>query len=304
MNLFPFIFQSGDFYTQDSSGLLKSLLGALIGSATSLFVFYRSSSRDKKKAAKLKTESETNTLKYCSALIESILLFGEKQSTAYKEYANDIKEKPLDFHQYRKIIAEDLNRVLNHMNAEQIFHSYITRFGNSREQVTKFQKLFARLDFLYKLYEMANISAEKYTSHLESKLLRYKELSEEEILNYVAVLSADIKHANADYQKNEFYNTLNQAILTYYKTAPEHIPVEHIQEAFINPLKIELVKKFRPIEEARKIEDNCRKATWLYNDIISKSNMTVDEFTDYHEVMDKTVGELKEMSSEIINEKF
>lgn len=143
MILFNLICKFDNFHPHESSNysFLEGLLGALIGAVAALSVFYLETNREKEKDARVKAEAESNALVYFSSLIKNIIAQSEKQITSYKEHSKKILNQPFDFHSLHIIVTEDLNRVVNKFDHERIFHSYLSKFGNSTDNMKKFQKI-------------------------------------------------------------------------------------------------------------------------------------------------------------------
>ena len=73
-----------------------------------------------------------------------------------------------------------------------------------------------------------------------------------------------------------------------------------MQSNLVDPLKKVMVEKFELIRVPLEIADNCRKATWLYNETAQKSNFRASEFRSYHDDLLKRINELKTLVSELV----
>ncbi|HTB06479.1 MAG TPA: hypothetical protein VK806_05950 [Bacteroidia bacterium] len=302
MTLLHFIIDFGSKYVQgnDSSGFWRSLLGAFIGSATSLTVFYLGTWREKRKERRIKAENDLNTLKYFELLLKNAISFAEKQRDAYQEHSKSLKEKPLEYNLLRIIVVDDLFRLLNKFNHERIFHAYVNRFGNDETHIGRFQKIFSKLDFLYRVYEAANKLQEEYIEDLTKKMIDYKDIGEEQTLVYAAIVTGSIKKQNPEFEKDAFYIMLNTLGMTYHKNAPSPKTIKYLQEKFIDPLKVSIMQNFKDNEDAMKLAYNCRKATWLYNDIIKRSESMADNFNEEYLRYKEAIDELKGVSNDLI----
>jgi len=291
------VFEWGRFYKQESSNfwanLLTSLLGALIGSETAFTVFYLQYRSERSRNLKIKNENFTNTLKYYVSLIKNIIEFADKQANNYLVHSKNLKEKPLDLNILKMKVAGDLNRIVNKSNHEGTFYAFISKVGNSDENIKNFKDTFSMLDYLYEAYNLAFKAQENYLKEQEKNLRRYKDLTEEETLNYCAIILNKIKNTNTEYKKDPFFIALNSAVVKYYANPPKPITLVYMQQSFIEPLKITMYKDFKNIDEGMLILDNCRKATWLYIEIINNSNSTVDDFEGYYEGFNSAIKELK-----------
>lgn len=300
MLIINIVFQSGDFYNEDTSSFLENLLGAFIGAGAALLVFYLESRRERNNRRNERIQSDTNTLNYFIALLKSVLKIAEKQSGYYKEHKDNLTNKPFEQHFLNTVIAEDVNRILHNFDHERVFHSYLARFNNDMSRIETFQKIFSRLDLIEAIYKDAIKIHEKLQEELMTSKLKYKDLAEEETKSYCAELINVIRQSDPNYADNPFWNLLNNAILDYHQNKPERETIEYMQSAFINPIKVAIISNFRHIPEAMIIANNCRKATWLYSEIKLRSETLGNDFDRANTSMSKTIEELRDFAKDLI----
>lgn len=131
------------------------------------------------------------------------------------------------------------------------------------------------------------------------RLTRYKDISEEKVLNYCSLLCNNIKNSNKEYDKDPLFILLNNALIAYKDNAPKLNNVTYLQTKFIDVIKSPLVEKFRHIDEAIYIIDNCRKATWLYNETIERTKMSSETFQYFSTELMQVSDKLKELTEDL-----
>ena len=199
-----------------------------------------------------------------------------------------------------KVVAGDLNRILNKFDHEKIFNAFFYKYKKTDGNIKSFHIIFSRLDYILELYNQANKSQEVHFTEMTEKLNKYKDLTEEQILSYCSNLINFIKINDPNYSENTFYNLLNNAVLKYYDFVKDNgLTFHFMQEHFIDPIKKEIIENFRDVREAMHIADNCRRATWLFNETIQKSLMTADEFSEYNKGLNEVTLELKGIIAKI-----
>ena len=280
--LLDIVFQSGEFYGQTASSSWITQYGPLIAVASGFTLLFIQTWLGRWKERRQKKEEEKNSLTYFIALLGRVIKIVEKQLVSYEEHAVNINKEPFGRHLMQVYIAEDLNRIIRLLNDDKIFHAYIGKFGNGDQSILDFQNVVGQLDLIHAIYEQANTSQKNHLSDLIERLERYKDLSEEKVLNYSAGLANFIKQNDPEKAKSDpIYALLNESVGDYHKNAPKPLTIEYLQICFINPLKEKLVEKFRNNIEGMEIANNCRKATWLYNETISKSKVSSEEFKSH-----------------------
>jgi len=315
MGLIDFTFQSGEF-AEASSGFVETFLGTLVGIGTPLAVFYLETKRDKKKTESEKTvkedeerkardRRELDTLNYFAAGVEHAISYAEKQGQYYIEHANDLRTNPLENNLSRTIITLDLERSVNRFDHERIFHAYLSQFGNSLDQIKIFRSIYGKLDFLH-AYRAEIISVqEHYLKNLHKRILKYKELVEEQIDAHCSVLANHIEHNDPHYSTNQFFISLNECLLNFHRSEKpkndQQGGLYHIQGSLVEPLKSKLAERHLNIPAAVAILENCRRATWLLNETIAEVNSTADNFEEFGKELIKISGALKERAANLLS---
>lgn len=290
------IFQSGEFFIEGSSSLLESILGALIGTGTALGVFLLENWRQKNNEREKRESDLKDFLFYFKELYTGIIQTLEKQIQAYEKNAKNFKEEPFKFHLLEQSINQDLERVSEKLDLERLFHAYILVNGNSDEVKKEYKNLISILDHTFLVHGQAWESQRIHHEKLEAKLRQYKELVEESTLIQASLILNKIVVENPDrYTELPLYAAINTVVQDYNADQDEPPTLEYMQKTFVEPLRDALFPNFRHLNEAIYLVDNCRKATWLYHEIESRSIMTSKEFKSYAESFKHNHEKLKKI---------
>ena len=290
------VFQSGEFIEQGGANILETLVGAFIGTGTALGLFLFEGRRQRKTEREKKENDLRDFLFYFCLLLKGIKATLEKQIPEYKEHSTKLKEEPFNFHLLNQNINEDLERISTKLDLERLFHAYILVNGSDDISKKEYKNLISLIDHTYLVYKQSLESQRLHFEQLTKYLREYKDLVEEQTINKSTYIANQILINNPEtYAENPFYIALNTTILNYYQQQPEPLTFEYMQLNLVQPLKHALFPNFRHIEEGILLSDNCRKATWLYNEIINKSKLTASEFKSYAEQFEENLEKLKQI---------
>lgn len=270
--------------------------GSFIGTITALSIFLLETNREKNKRIIEKKENYKNALIYFKLLLESIVNVIDKQIEAYHEHAVKIKQNPLSFNLIRYFVSNDIDRLLNKFDQERLLQAYIQEFGNDIEVIKEFQGIFSILNYFDSVMKQVIKSQEVYLNELHNNLIKYKEISEDTVLKNCINVIEDIRQNNPNFKEDPLYISFNGIIINYYENASNPPTVEYIQEKLIKTLTNIIITDFRNIPQATAIAEDCRRATWLYNDIIFKSNNISNEFIAHYDGMITTMTKLKKFN--------
>lgn len=265
-----------------STGFWETLSGSFIGTFTALIIFVMESRREKKNIKAQKKESYYNALVYFKLLLDNIISHKKKQTVAYEDHSTAIFNTPLSPVLLKLYKTNDVDRLLNKFDQERLFQAYLEAFGNNIEVIKEFKDIYSSLDFLDFLTKQAETSQEMHSTQLYEDLVLYKSISEDEVLKKCILLLEKIKGYDVNFKQNAIYSSINNLIIKYYETSPDPLTIEHMQLNLIKPLTALIINNFRNDPEIFLIVSDCRRATWLYNDIIFKSNDIAREFHEYH----------------------
>lgn len=307
-NIIGLTFQSGDFFN-NSSSLFETIVGSLIGGLVSIGIFYLGIRYEKNKKIDEKKEQNFDTLKYYASLLKNIISFAEEQSKSYKLHSKNIRTAPLQNHLPSQLVIYSVESSYYKLSFDKLFHAFVSNFGNNTDTIKEFEKINSRVDFLFQIYNEGKRIQENYLLNLHDRLIKYKSLVEEETKAYCNIICNNISNNHQRYFENEFYISLHTCIENYHnavESIDKSIPDSQnksfylLQNEFIEPLKSELINKHRDKQEAIYLLENCRKATWLFNETINHVQNTARIFEDYSNELKTKSESLAELSKKIL----
>jgi cupin superfamily acireductone dioxygenase involved in methionine salvage len=136
------VFQLGDFYNADNSfwtDFFVNTFGALIGTGTALFVFYKERKHEKKLQAETDLKLNKQKLHYFAAMIDNIVDLTKKQANHIKSFYELQKNDFLNIPMLHSLPSNDLKRFSEIHNHEEYYHFYLAKFGYSKETVKEFE---------------------------------------------------------------------------------------------------------------------------------------------------------------------
>jgi len=282
------IFQSGTFLSEDTSSFLPSLFGTLIGAAIPLLIFYLQGKRTRKLAQESKERDLLDLYDYFNEIIKSIKNRIGNQIPHLDSHIDNLQSNPFHFNLITLIENEDIVRVSKKMDLERLFHSYLMKNENKPEIKKEFKNLISRIDFIGSIIAQMYKTQETYLNRLEVKLLKYKDLTEEQILSQAANILSKIKKNNVDYQSDLFWIEINSLILDYYTNQPNPLTTEYVQDTLIKPMNRTMAINFKDLEDGAYLADKTRQATYLFNEIITDAKITSKDFIDYRKAFQVT----------------
>ena len=280
-------------YNTGGSTFLENFIGSFIGTITALIIFVLESRRERNKSRKERKENYKSALIYFQLLLTNIIKVVGKQVIAYRDHSENIKNDPLNFHLLQLYITQDIDRILNKLDQERLFQAYLQEFGNSIEVIKEFKEIISIMDYFNSIISQVTTSQEKYLTELHDNLVKYKDISEEDVLKGCIMILENIRNSTSDYKKNNVYASLNAIVVNYHDTSPNPPTVEHIQASLITTLTNTILEQLRSEPEIFEIADDCRRATWLFNDIKFKATIVANEFNAHYEGMKSALKQLE-----------
>jgi len=226
-------------------------------------------------------------------LLDNVIKLATHQGNAYKNHADTIINQPFQVNTLEVFPFQDLDRILHKSDHERLLQSYLQELGSDTKNIKEFKNIISCLDFIdSSILEVSN-KQRSYSKILEKQLIEFKELFEEKILKKTVDLMSSIKHSNLKYLEDKLYTTLNDKMIKYYQNAPNPIKLEYILNYLISPLSEAIIKDFEYDKLAMNIVNDCRKATWVYKDMIFKGQGISTFFVTYHEKINEAIIELE-----------
>lgn len=296
------VFQSGDFYNQDSSfwsTFFINAFGALVGALTAFGVFVLTVKHDRKKENKKEEKLIVQSLHYFSSMVNSINEMVKQQSGHIKKCFEKQREDLLNVQLITILPANDLERFSELPNHEDYYHAYLNKFGYTTENVKEYRSFFFLIDYLkaelHQLQDMLEKSLEyDYQRKLEYKGIVEKALDDTEIL-YNKAKQAD--------KIAEFEKFLNLSLLNFYSGIVNFSDLSEFQTKFVDPVKIGIGERFRQIDIAIKLSGELKKATHIFTNIKMANSDLAEDFENIYTRYKSSSDKLDELTIQL-NKRF
>jgi hypothetical protein len=178
--LLDIYFQRGEFSIESSGGtaLWKIVIGPIIGAVVSTLIWLLTYRKDRKKDQRDKQTLNLQRVGYLRHLSKSALHSLSPQVTYITEFATEIGKNPYEVGMLKMSIFSDLNRIVNKLDLEQHYHSYLIFCGSADKNGEKFRKLIAAFDYANKQVEEIPVVMESAKSYYYERVKSYQQKSD------------------------------------------------------------------------------------------------------------------------------
>lgn len=303
MNCFlQIVFQSGDFYNEGNSfwtDFFIIVFGALIGTLTALVIFLLTVKHDRKKEKERENKTIGQRLHYFSSMVDSINETVIKQSNHLKEFFENQRKDTLNIPLVTLIPDNNLKRFSELQNHEDYYHAYLSRFGYDSEVVKEYRNFYSYIDFLKTQNNQFQDMLMKSMQFDYERKARYKNIVEK-AMNDSALL---FNSAKKEQRITEFEIFLNETLHNFYNGDVDFYDINHFQSKFVDPIKIEIVKKYRANDIAIQLAGDLKKATYIFTEIKLSNEKIANDFERIHKNYNDACDKLNELTLKL-REKF
>lgn len=302
--IFPLdiVFQSGDFYNQDTSSwwldLLNTIIGAFLGSCVTIFALYRTFRQDKQTDEDKKIEFQNEKLRYFQSLIKSISKDLKSQIDYFKTFSDEIKADPIDLPALNFAPLNDLTSVVHKINQEDYYHSYLAEFGREQDKIEEFREIYSFMYFFDGNITLIKERLQKAKAFDYQRQVELKDLIEkarEEATSYLINTQLKAEQPN-------FVKFLNDKILEFHQNRPEETDLTYYIENFVNKIKTEeLVEYSRNIPEAYSLILKLKSSSQNYGLIKLHNIRLAVTFEKDHELFDTEFKKLQPKTQRLNN---
>jgi hypothetical protein len=291
MNCFlQIVFQSGDFYNEGNSfwtDFFINVFGALIGTLTALVIFLLTVKHDRKKEKERENNTIGQRLHYFSSMVDSINETVKKQSNHLKEFFENQRKDTLNIPLVTLLPDNDLKRFSELQNHEDYYHAYLSRFGYDSVIVKEYRNFYSLIDFLKTQNNQFQDMLMKSMQFDYERKVRYKNIVEKAMDDTALLFNS----AKQEQRITDFEIFLNETLLNFYKGDVDFSDLNHFQSKFVDPIKIEIVKKYRENDIAIQLAGELKKATYIFTEIKLSNEEIANDFEriykNYNDACDK-----------------
>jgi hypothetical protein len=277
VSLLQIYFQYGDFtfLGGNSSNWVNFLItasGAFIGVLGALLIYYYQ-----------RHKQRTDTLRYATSLIESVIRSVKLKATHCKEYANTLRQNPTQLNLLHIEANQDLKRIVERLDQEGFHHAFIARyrtlFANKAKNATvykNFKTIYSELDYIDDTIEQIHDFLSKELLVITDKKKKFVELFD------LGQEKAVLLTVNPRfYQFAELMSFLNERLTSYVTNRNDREDLAYPLKEFIEPVIDFITGKYPTIPECNEIAFTLRKAAVTYNSILWQVENLANDFDQY-----------------------
>ncbi len=261
--------------------LLNTIIGAAIGSGATIWALYRTFQNDKQKDEDRRVQFQKEKLKYLQSLIRSIEKGLPLQIEHFKTYADKIRKNSVDLPLLTYIPLNELDRIVNKINQEDYYHSYLGEFGDSQSLIDEFRDIISTLNYFDGNITIIKDSLRKSFDFDYERKNSLKNIVEKSMDDAAGLLINNEILKNA----NEFWSFINDTMIEFHEKKTEYSDLKFYQENFVEPLKAGLLKFTMTIPLAHYLIIQLKNATFIYSSIQIHNIKVADDFENWHQVM-------------------
>ncbi len=213
--------------------LFNTIIGAAIGTGATIWALYRTFKNDKQKDETKRIQFQKEKLKYLQSLIRSIEKGLPIQIEHFKTYANKIRENALKLPLLTYIPLNELDRIVNKIDQEDYYHSYLGEFGDSQNVIDEFRDIISTLNYFDGNMTIIKGSLQKSFDFDYERKISLKNIIEKSMDDAAGLLINNEILEN----ENEFWSFINDTMIEFHEKKTEHSDLKFYHENFIEPLK-------------------------------------------------------------------
>ena len=261
--------------------LLNTIIGAVIGTGATIWALYRTFKNDKHKDETKRIQFQKEKLKYLQSLLRSIEKGLPIQIEHFKTYANAIRQNRLELFLLTYIPLNELDRIVNKIDQEDYYHSYLGEFGDSQNVIDEFRDIISTLNYFDGNMTIIKGSLQKSFDFDYERKISLKNIIEKSMDDAAGLLINNKILEN----ENEFWTFINDTMIEFHEKKTEHSDLGFYHANFIEPLKSGLLKFTKTIPLAHYLIIQLKNATFIYTSIQLHNVNVAEDFENWHQVM-------------------
>jgi hypothetical protein len=239
ISLIDFYFQSGEFAKSSTSTSLLPLFGSALGSfisgAVAIYIFTRGATRQKKQDKEKEDRVLSDRTKYIAVLLRSASKNISVQATAIDQYMADTKANPYVISPYREALHLDLRSLLALERADvlKVFEKKVIKYDD-------FIAMYRNLEYANQTFISLKESSRSKTDDIKSFSSQAIQ-ARRKLLNDVATYLHKRKFILKNNEGDALWDSLNQALGTYYSVNNKVPSLQYDLENLVRPLSRNLL---------------------------------------------------------------
>lgn len=183
----------------------------------------------------------------------------------------------------------ELDIIVNKLNQEKYYHSYLNEFGDSKEVIDEFGNIISILNYFYNDVNLIKDSLQKSFEHDYERKFALKSIIDKLVEDSAEILiNAEIKET----QKG-FWDYINGIMVDFYDKKSGMSDIKFYQENFVEPLKKGLLPYAQTVPVAHHLIVQTKNASVLHFDIISHNLKVADDFEDTYKKMNNNMEKFR-----------
>lgn len=296
--MIQFFFQSGEFISTANNfwfDIFKAVIGPILGGIISFliayYIFYRTTKTRKQEEEDLKIEKRKENVKYFQTLLNKCYRGSQFMIDSFKKCSEENSKNFYKFIENDKISLNDFDRLINKLDQQLHYNSYIEIIKTSDSNV-QFMKLYGYMDFfLLNINTIEKIIADRVSACFDEQL-EYRDIIDDAIrslLQFTVEPSYLSSHAALIKEMGEIFTLANSV---------EDGNIEEYERVFSRPMASAIMKDSKRIPilqssyftliKARKI---CSTLVFNNKGAVEKVNKKIEGFeVPYKKFNDETIA--------------
>jgi hypothetical protein len=284
----------------DKISLDSYIIAALIGAGVSLVVLLLTVFWERWKTSAEKKELRQKKLIYCAALIKPIISYSEKQIENIKQFAESIKNNPLEFPLLKFAPKSDIEKFIQHVDEETLFDSFTTKYRPYSKSVRTFKTITSTISY-------QNLQMDQVLEMVKSsQSLDYeRKIKFKNSMKAATELAANAIADQTMQQYPDLLKLLDSSLFEFLSKRESPSDIKYAHDAFVDPVIKGIVEnQYYHIPVGGKIANHLHDASEVYHDIILQMDSVRDDFVHIAEAYEKANAGLKEASSKLLEDFF
>lgn len=273
MNIFlyflKYILVDNSFIKDLTVEISGAFIGGLIGAGAAIALYITQTKYQKNKEERAEYEFQSNKLLYLHSLIDKILPTTEQLITAIDNFVIESKKNLHRIEALPIVQIQHFNRVVNVINQEDHFHSYVALIKDK-----SILNIFSDVDFMYSIIIDFEASYKAAASFDYERHLSYA-ATVKEVLGLLVNFHAELNKLHG--VNNQYFKLVDSLLIMHIQAlSPDPSNLSNINDNFLIPMLIQIVPH-KNIKGFHDIAHKASDAVKIMTSINANNNLYLDE---------------------------